>query len=359
MKALIITHAPPLKSDVLNGATFRLIALQKALGELEIETETLSIGSSDSFDIKLRKSDLGILGVSDLSDRFSDSDLQRLKLSLSRYKCSDLIIMDQPFAWSRIKDLITDQKVIYISHNHETNTYFQVLRSWKFDTKTFHLWRRIAKNEIDLVRHSMGIITCSADDAIAYLKVGASQALHVPIENAKTPIQNSGKESHDNSWVFVSSEWQMNWLGLIQLVNPTSLMENGIQLKIVGRCLEAMEGFPAGNDWLKRASGGVQRIGKVENEELTNIMLESYGSIVPVLLGGGANYKLWEALQYQHRIISTSFGLRGYPKISNINIADSSSQFDSFWRNAASLKVASLQPSSNFTFGEALRKLLE
>ena len=359
MKALVITHAPPAKSEVLNGATFRLIALKKALQELGIEIETISIGSSDCFDINLSPSELGILGVADVSDRFDKSDLLLLKSSLSKYKSSDLVVMDQPFAWTKIKELLSNQKVIYISHNHETNTYFQILRSWQFDRKTFRSWKRIADNEVDLVKSSLGIITCSIEDANTYMSAGATRAFHVPIENARSPIQKITTEAPDNSWVFVSSEWQMNWMGLIHLVDPKSLNKHGIELKIVGRCLEAIERHPAGKVWLDRAGSNVLRIGKVENDELHKIMLESYGSIVPVLLGGGANYKLWEALQYRHRIISTSFGLRGYPKIVNVNVADSASQFDSFWRNTSTLKVAHMQPSSHLTFNEALRKLLE
>ncbi len=355
INAIVVTHSPPNSPSKINGATLRFQQLLASLNKSSINSLVFTIGSGLDFDI-----DLGELSKSSL-DRPSNkslTNLDRLKKSITSLNKEDLLIIDQPFIWQYIFDTKSHSKVIYSSHNHESDVQLQLARLFGFAGKQYSRWKEVHEWETKLVQRSDMIICCTIEDLRKYQIDCVCPVVSVPnvIESAFAPdIQH--RSSTD--WVYVSSDWIANWIALPLLIDPSVLHKHGIKLKLVGKCISALENDHFGNKWVQDCGGSIVKVGIVDAQELSEILNHSYGSIIPILLGGGSNLKLAEALAYKHRVITTSFGARGRGYIENLNLANSRQAFSDFFSKASDLNIAVEDCSHYHTMDEAVSAVLE
>ena len=338
-KAILVTHSPPNTPSTVNGATHRYLQLLTSLVELRIDVEIFTVGVGEIFDIDLEKLEHKLSSGLGGSGQKTHSSLRNLKLSMSKLGPNDLLIIDQPFVWPHIHSVSTPAKLIYSSHNYESDVSLQLSRIFGFNQEYFLKWRNVHKSELDLLQRSRLVISCSEEDRLKFLSSAHCYVINVPNDFQETEMTHSEKRL-SNEWVYVSSDWIANWISLPLLVDPDALIKNNIYLSLVGKCVSALEQDYRGRDWLKACGSSIRRIGPVDSSDLDRILRESYGTLIPILLGGGSNLKLAEALKYRHRIISTSFGVRGRSELTNVKLANSRETFSQYLSKAESLLPA-------------------
>jgi hypothetical protein len=340
-RVLIFSHTPFSESmQDINGASLRNKTMLDAFKECGYDVDYVSIGRHDSHTFKIHSERHGLIGYAHYKDDITLSQALLIRDILKNVSKDDVVVIDQPFSWLIIREFIGDARVIYSSHNHESDVARQIARVFSFQTEFLDASKLVTLMEEDLLNRSDAVIAVSKADAKEFKTKTASVPFVIPnrlpeLLDYRPPVLNS-------TWNFTSSNWPLNWYGLIQLVDPIVIRDAEISLKIIGGAGEGIMNDFRGKKWLADLGSNVQILGKLTPSELHESMRSASGSINPVLMGGGTNFKLIEAARYGHKLITTSFGARGDIQINNLNTATTRKMFNQFLENHLNLLPSSV-----------------
>ena len=352
--AWVISTSPGKNTRSINGATHRTESILTAIADAGYEALKTSFGVGEDFDIQIPSMGYGLFNVARFSDNLKLIQNEKLRKIANSLKEGDVVVIDQPFLWPIIECLIGERKVLYIAHNYESHAYFQMLRLTGFESESLDNWKRIKNIEEDLMRRASAVICLSELDHKAMTRF-SDKVIIVPTESMLKEVRTN---ANPNDWTFVSSNWPANWLGIIYLLDPNVLQSEKIKLRIVGSCLEAIKNDAHGSNWIRECGESIEEIGVVSSRDLDDILKTTYGSIIPVLMGGGANFKIAEAMSYRHRIISTTFGARGYRNAEGVQIADCRGRFSELLKLRVDLPQTDRHSENELEMKEAIAQIL-
>jgi hypothetical protein len=342
-RIFVFSHTP-LSGELqdINGAFLRTAAMVNALKDFGFDVKFISIGRHASHDIQIRSGRHPLLGYAYYAEDIEFAQVIMIKNALTGIQKNDVIILDQPFSWGIVREFVGNHRVIYASHNQESKVAEQISRLFNFESNFSAAAKRVLEIEGDLISRSQFTVSVCTADADEFDTQSRAPSLVVPNTIEKIPETSVLKSRKSSDWVFVSSNWPLNWLGLIDMIEPSQFLQAGLSLKIVGSAGQGLKDDPRGRDWIKRMKGHVEILGVSTEEDLNKILSSAYGTINPILMGGGSNFKLVQAAGYRHRIVSTIFGARGDLHIENLYVAKNRLEFNSLLSNTSTLLPANI-----------------
>lgn len=314
---------------------------------------------SDTYDknihvISLPKSAAHVQEVNDLNSQFhiSCDDIVASKyctnnnLLLSVYnlikKNARFIIVEHPYM-TPIPIGLHD-RFIYSSQNDETKLKSDL---HKWHPQKDYLVDMVTAVEKNAVEKAALTVAVSEDDAYSLL-VGKRSAgpvivvrngSQVPVEVSELVAEKIKSKLRSKSAVFLGSAHMPNVDAVNYLLKHVVPQCPDVQFNIVGSVCNSISVEPAKN---------VVLWGMVDEETKCAILENSLFALNPVISGSGSNIKLADFFANGLFVVSTVFGLRGYPE--NINKHIALAEPDNFAQVINSLSV------SDLCFSEKMRQ---
>ncbi|MGY3895355.1 glycosyltransferase [Aeromonas enterica] len=200
-------------------------------------------------------------------------------------------------------------RFIYSSHNDETKLKFSLL---EWHPKKDYLIDMATAVEKNAVEKSAATIAVSEDDAYSLL-VGKKTAgpmvvvrngSQLPVAISESLNQQIARKVQKKSAVFLGSAHMPNVDAINYLLKEVVPKCPDVQFNIVGSVCDSICVKPAKN---------VVLWGMVDEETKCAILQNSLFAVNPVISGSGSNIKLADFFANGLFVISTKFGLRGYP----------------------------------------------
>ena len=208
---------------------------------------------------------------------------------ISRSKC---VILEGPWHYRLVKDLIKDKPVIYDAHNFEAG----LRRNNKYHDYVKQLEKEVCDS-------ATVIITVTKDD-MAYIEreydVPSSKMrllTHVPVVSE---CSWNGKDS--KSIVFIGSLYEANIVAYREVEKIASALPN-FNFVVLGSICS----IPG-----KKRLNNLKCLGMIPESEKDRIMASSMLALNPILLGSGRNVKMVDYLAHSMPVISTNLGVRGF-----------------------------------------------
>ena len=208
---------------------------------------------------------------------------------ISDSKC---VILEGPWHFRLVKNLIRDKPVIYDAHNFEAG-----LRK---GNKYYNYSRELEKEVCDSVDL---IITVTQDDMNSFRKeynVLDSKMRLLTIVPAANECDWFGKDS--KSLVFIGSLYEANIIAYREIEKIAESLPEFNFLVIGSIC----------NLPRKKNLSNLKFLGIVSETQKDSIMMGSMLALNPVTMGSGRNVKMVDYLAHSMPIISTDIGVRGF-----------------------------------------------
>ena len=229
-----------------------------------------------------------------------------------KYYSPDIVILDYIASYKALEK-IKNYKLIYITHNVETDFWIDIARLEKNILKKICAYinaYKIFKLEQKILKQADKIICISTSDYDKFSKMFPNKTIIQPckIDISKKLWINSKEKTLffcgplDFSPNYDAVKWLCTELA-------PSLNKN-IKIKVAGK---GTDNVP--EDWKKE---NVDFLGFVSKEELLNLYKNSSAFICPIIYGSGIKMKVTEALTFGTPIIATKEALEGLKYI-NIN----------------------------------------
>lgn len=235
----------------------------------------------------------------------------------------DLIIIDGIMSFGMLPEYIakmilqgkknkTYPKIVYISHNIESDFNFHIFKSdhWFSYLKYAHLFEAIKTKKIEekLFKNSDGVISVSYSDYQKIKSITNNKNLFYCPHPLKKREQKWKYTGSNKLFFTVAPEFPPNkeairWI--CKVLAPKLLLKN-----------ENIEIFIAGADksqipasWLSK---NVKFLGFVSDEELANLHCTCDLYICPIIYGSGVKMKVLDALSYGMPVAATANSLEGF-----------------------------------------------
>ena len=314
---------------------------------------------SDTYDINthvisLPKSTAHVQEVNDINSQFhiscddivASNHCVNNNLLLSVYdiikKTARFIIVEHPYMTPL--PIKFHDRFIYSSQNDETKLKSDL---HKWHPQKNYLIDMVTAVEKNAVEKAALTIAVSEDDAYSLLvgKRSAGPVIVVrngsqaPVEISEVVANKIKAKLHSKSAVFLGSAHMPNVDAVNYLLQNVVPQCPDVQFNIVGSVCNSISVEPAKN---------VVLWGMVDEETKCAILNNSLFAINPVISGSGSNIKLADFFANGLFVVSTVFGLRGYPE--NINKHIALAEPGNFAQVINSLSV------SDATFSEEMRQ---
>jgi glycosyltransferase involved in cell wall biosynthesis len=243
-----------------------------------------------------------------LTPSFFDLTENRDKLSKLKDKSFDYIFFDGLHPFCGLRYMISDEKIIYRSHNVE-------YRLWDILSENFlkrfllkYQGKKIKALESELVSSSVKVWTISEEDRSTYVadfKISDDDKVKfLPMSQNFNKVSDRLLDKNNSfQFLFVGKlDWYPNTEGLIWLLEKVvPFLSKNISVKIVGK-----GDFPK-EKYLDLSN--VEFLGYVEDLDL--LYRESDASLTPIFSGSGTRIKVIEALAQGTPIVSSEFAVQG------------------------------------------------
>jgi len=264
-------------------------------------------------------------------------------------KKPDLLILEQPFLYKGIKQIINDLdmkvKLIYSSHNVESDLKFDLYKSLGISNSIAREKAdKVKLIENELVNDADLIISVTEKDEGHYKKMGSKNIVIAKNGTSLAPF-DQGTLIHWKNYCnaryikqgafFAGSPHQPNLTGFMKMIGmkPGYLAMNQ-RILIAGGISELMETYL--DDKLGHLSacfwGRVDRLGRISDSDISTVLSLSRLVLLPITEGGGSNLKTAEALLSGKNILATSIAFRGYEEfldLPGVYIEDNPEKFRS------------------------------
>lgn len=263
----------------------------------------------------------------------TDEQEQDIRNHLNSF-APDTIVFEQPWVWPVFKQWLDSSpfnpKIVYSSQNFELDLAEDADRDI------------VRELEYDLVQAADSIVCVTNQDKAHYIKMGGKGIFVCP--NGSDPLPAVADYQKEYSYwsdrfndkkvvVFVGSAHQPNVDGFMNLVGPAlGYLPPDTVLVVVGEVYKLIE---ADYKFRIYRSINMERLvftGVVDDRHMNALLSVAEVVLVPVTTGGGSNLKVAQALVSGKKVISTSFGLRGFEQFRNtplMNKADDEQSFKS------------------------------
>ena len=208
---------------------------------------------------------------------------------ISRSKC---VILEGPWHYCLVKDLIKDKPVIYDAHNFEAGL--------RRKNKYYDYVKQLEKEVCD----SANIIITVTKDDMAYIQkeyeVPSNKLrllTHVPVVNE---CHWDGKDS--KTIVFIGSLYEANIVAYREVEKIAAALPDYNFVVLGSIC-----NMPG-----KKRLNNLKCRGMISEAEKDRIMATSMLALNPILLGSGRNVKMVDYLAHSMPVISTKLGVRGF-----------------------------------------------
>lgn len=230
-------------------------------------------------------------------------------------KSARFIVVEHPYMAPL--PIAYSDRFIYSSHNNETRLKSSLL---EWHPKKDYLIGIVTAVEKSAVEKSAATIAVSSDDAYSLLVGKKSAGPMIVVRNgSQLPVSISdslnkqiAKKIQKKSAVFLGSAHMPNVDAINYLLKEVVPKCPDVQFNIVGSVCNAISIQPTKN---------VILWGVVDEETKCAILQNSLFAVNPVISGSGSNIKLADFLANGLFVVSTKFGLRGYPDIIKKHIA--------------------------------------
>jgi glycosyltransferase involved in cell wall biosynthesis len=215
------------------------------------------------------------------------------------------VVCDHPYMSPLVR--LFDDRFVYSSQNHETSLKKDLLQ-WHPDRE--YLMKLVSEWEEFCVISAAATIAVSEEDAAAML-VGARAAgpIMVVPNGAAMPIAGRvdalDLPRDQKAAVFVGSAHMPNVDSATFIVNELAPAFPDVTFHIIGSVCHAFSNVSAPN---------VRCWGVLDDAKKSEVMRGSVFALNPMFSGGGSNIKLADYLAHGLRVVSTPFGIRGYPE---------------------------------------------
>ncbi len=222
---------------------------------------------------------------------------------------SKCVILEGPWHFRLVKELIKDKIVIYDAHNFESglrreNKYYEYVRELEME----------ACDSADL------ILSVTQEDTNQFIKTYNVPAdkirllTHVPLVN-----ECDWKGANGKTIIFIGSLYEGN-IRAYREVEKLAVALPSFNFVVLGSIC-SMPG--------KKKIQNIRCLGVVKEQEKDKIMASSMLAINPIVLGSGRNVKMVDYLAHGLPIISTKLGIRGFV-LGDIEKAVRISEIDEF-----------------------------
>ena len=240
-----------------------------------------------------------------------------------------LVHFEHPFAYPFLEGRLAGKRVIYSSHNIESEILLEYFRrNGSSPKERDELLRRIARVEGALVRRADLVLACSERDARHYRAIGG-QEVRVALNGALPVLPTEGRLQtgvpFERYAIFVSSAWNPNVSGLIEYCGNLEA-PRGSGLVCAGSISDSSHPGLA----RLRENRSIHFTGPVEAERFAALVAGARGFAVPTLDSGGSNIKTAEALLTKKPIVATKGAFRGYEAFADsagIRICETAAEF--------------------------------
>ncbi|WP_170930820.1 glycosyltransferase [Yersinia intermedia] len=257
-------------------------------------------------------------------------------------KSARFIVVEHPYMTPL--PITYHDRFIYSSQNNETKLKSSLL---EWHPKKDYLIGMATAVEKNAVEKSAATIAVSDDDAYSLL-VGKKAAgpmvvvrngSQLPVSISDSLNQQIAKKVQKKSAVFLGSAHMPNVDAINYLLKEVVPKCPDVQFNIIGSVCDSIGVKPAKN---------VILWGMVDEETKCAILQNSLFAVNPVISGSGSNIKLADFFANGLFVVSTKFGLRGYPENIQKHIALAEPE-------AFSGVINALSPSDNI-FSDEMRK---
>lgn len=232
-------------------------------------------------------------------------------LNLISNKYYNLVVVDHLNGWSLCEQIDPSIRLVYISHNIETNILSdQIKQHSKFSPQHWRLFiekLKMKRYESKLLNRANKIISISSGDAAAPMLQEHREKLVLWPELPTTKYTNwlhlgSKKLLFVGSINYFPNYDAINWL-IKHLMPELSIQYPEAVLHIVGASHNQLNN--------EISSPNIILEGFVSDERLNNLHYEADLFVCPVILGSGVKIKILEASSYGIPIVATQESLIG------------------------------------------------
>lgn len=254
---------------------------------------------------------------------------------------ADTFCLEHPFLWPLAERLLKEKRfsgaaLIYSSHNVESQVKRSVFKTVNLSSETIdEIAEGIDELERDLVDAADLVIACTKADADIYRQWKPYKRVHVLGNGINPPpasMTKSAPKLSDRYLVFVGSAHLPNVTGFVDCV-----LGEGLQY-LPPRTSIAVAGGVARlladrQEWAHRAASNSKRAAFFDapsDDELSGLIANAHGVLLPIREGGGSNLKTAEALVSGKWIVATPAAFRSFEHLIDepgILIADTHAGF--------------------------------
>ena len=227
-----------------------------------------------------------------------------LKNEIAKYS-PDVVILDYIASYKALEK-IKNYKLIYITHNVETDFWFDIAKLEKNFFKKICAYINTYKIyflEKKISKQAEKIVCVSTSD---YAKFSKKYPDKTVIQPYKIELADRLWKNKEEKTLFFCGplDFQPNydaskWLSC----NLAPVLSPDIKIKIAGKGTDCVP-----NEW---KHDNVEFLGFVSKEELFDLYRESSAFICPIIYGSGIKMKITEALKFCTPIIATKEALEG------------------------------------------------
>jgi len=310
----IVYLTPYSKTGPVHGGKIRANQISKILGELDSNLEVIGLGDRD---FKARPSTFDLTGIS----RALVGDLEMFErnyeISEKDYSNLKLIVFEQPWSWSEVKELkrkYPKVRIVYSSQNIEFQLKGKILSKY-VGGRANSIVEEIRNIEIDIANTVDRVIVVSEQDGDWYSQFTRQEPVLAP-NGAVTRSHFPSTKSEENvsRALVVGSAHPPNIEGCLKfLSDPDLWMPQNSRIVVAGSLATALY-----DHWghLKNRWGHqcVELIPEVSDLDLALLLEECNVILLPIAYGGGTNLKSAEALVAGRPIVASPQAFRGFEK---------------------------------------------
>ena len=329
----ILYVTPYSKNGPVHGGKIRAHQIAKILGGIDSNLEVIELGDHD---YRFRPSKFDLSGI----PRALIGDLEMFErdhsLSEKNYRNLKLIVFEQPWSWSEVKDLkkkYPKSKIVYSSQNIEFQLKEKILTKY-LGNQADSIVAGIRKIEIEIANTVDRVVVVSELDAEWYSQFTRLDPVLARNGAVKrNPSSTIGTGLNQSKALVVGSAHPPNIEGCLKfLSDPDLWMPPDSQIVVAGSLATALIDHwgQIRNRWGQPC---VEFIPEVSDLELTQLLYDCNVILLPITYGGGTNLKTAEALVAGRPIVASHQAFRGFESFtadSGVKIAQSSLEFKIF-----------------------------
>lgn len=283
-----------------SGYSLRCNELTDGLNRVMVSVFGPSLTSKRSSDAVQFRANLMLINAFIKGNRSFEILLSKGKYLPSRYlktvdeliSASKCVILEGPWHFRLVKDLIQGKPLIYDAHNFEAG-----LRKDNIHLEFVKKLEKEACDAADLV------LTVTPEDKDSFVKEYAVSSekirllTHVPVVN-----QCSWDGMKSRTLVFIGSLYEANIRAYREVEKLAEALPN-FDFAVIGSICD-MPG--------KKRIPNLRCLGIISEEEKDGIMASSMVALNPIVLGSGRNVKMVDYLAHSLPVLSTRLGVRGF-----------------------------------------------